>query len=106
MAETQEGTNTSGTASSPAMAAADADLATRIAVLEERLAELEALEERPDPFDRLLGELVPPDVRSHMRAARKEQLLAARAFLDHWIERLDRKPVPRERRRRESIALE
>jgi hypothetical protein len=40
-----------------------------------------------------------------MRAARKEQLLAARAFLDHWIDRLDREPdeaLPR----RESISLD
>ena len=41
-----------------------------------------------------------------MRAARKEQLLAARSFLDHWIDRLDRKPLPKERKRKESIPLE
>lgn len=85
---------------------ADAELAGRIAVLEQRLAELEAEEKVSDPLDRLLEELVPSEVRDHLRAARKEQLLAARSFLDHWIERLDRKPMPRERRRRESIPLE
>ncbi|MGO9178327.1 MAG: hypothetical protein ACLQHS_03490 [Candidatus Limnocylindrales bacterium] len=40
-----------------------------------------------------------------MRAARKEQLLAARAFLDHRIEHLEKTPadaLPR----RESISLE
>jgi len=41
-----------------------------------------------------------------MRAARREQLLAARSFIDHWIDRLDRKPAANERRRRESITLE
>jgi len=106
MAEIERGTKTSGAASAPDASRADVDLAARVAVLEERLAELEALEEGPDPIDRLLGDLVPPEARSHMRAARKEQLLAARSFLDHWIERLDRKPMPRERRHRESIALE
>jgi hypothetical protein len=85
---------------------ADAGLAGRIAVLEERLAELEAQDGLVGPLERLLGEAIPPEARDHMRAARKEQLLAARSFLDHWIERLDRKPMPRERRRRESIPLE
>jgi len=83
----------------------EAELAARIAVLEERLAELEAGGE-PDPIDRLLEGMIPSEARQHMRAARREQLLAARSFLDHWIERLDRKPMPKERRRRESITLE
>jgi hypothetical protein len=82
-----------------------AELAERIAALEARLNDLEAGSE-PDPLDRLLDGLVPAEARQHMRAARREQLLAARSFLDHWIERLDRKPVPKERRRRESIKLE
>ncbi len=84
----------------------EGDLTARIAHLEERLAELEAQEAASDPLERLLGDRIPPEVRDHMRAARKEQLLAARSFIDHWIERLDRKPMPRERRRRESITLE
>ena len=84
---------------------ADAELAARIAMLEARLNELEAVGE-PDPLDRLLEGLIPSEARQHLRAARREQLLAARSFLDHWIDRLDRKPMPRERRRRESITLE
>jgi len=83
----------------------DAELAARIAMLEERLAELEAMDRPEDPFERLLGGFLPVESRDHLRAARKEQLLAARAFIDHWIERMDRKPAER-RRRRESIALE
>jgi hypothetical protein len=83
----------------------DGELAARIAVLEARLNELEAGGER-DPLDRLLNGLIPSDAREHMRAARREQLLAARSFLDHWIDRLDRKPMPKERRRRENITLE
>jgi len=83
----------------------DAELAARIAVLEARLAELETMERPEDPFERLLGGFLPAESRDHLRAARKEQLLAARSFIDHWIERIDRKPTER-RRRRESIPLE
>ncbi len=108
-----------------ASAGADTDLATRLAALEERLAELEAEEyggfiARADyAIERMMGAVLPPEARGHMRAARKEQLLAARSFIDHWIERLDRPPAERSRsrrgsgrrssrapRRRESITLE
>jgi hypothetical protein len=83
----------------------NAELAARISVLEARLNELEAGREH-EPLDRLLDGLIPSEARQHMRSARREQLLAARSFLDHWIDRLDRKPSPKERRRRESITLE
>jgi hypothetical protein len=68
-------------------------------------AELEAQEQADDPFERLLGGFLPTESREHLRKARKEQLLAARSFIDHWIERMDRAPAER-RRRRESITLE
>lgn len=83
----------------------DAELAARIAELEERLAELEARDRGEDPFERLMTGVLPPATRGHLRAARKEQLLAARAFIDHWIERIDQAPK-QPRRRRESIPLE
>jgi hypothetical protein len=93
--------------SSPGPASGDeVDLQARIAVLEERLAELEVGDRSEDPLERLLGGMLPSESRAHLRAARREQLLAARSFIDHWIERLDRKPMPKERRRRESISLE
>ncbi len=85
----------------------EAELTARIATLEERLLELEA-RERPasgDPFERLLDGFLPADSRDHLRKARKEQLLAARSFIDHWIERIDKAPAER-RQRRESIPLE
>ena len=81
------------------------DLVARLAVLEERLAELESREPETDGIEAFLGRLFPTEVRGHLRAARKEQLLAARAMLDHWIDRLDRAPAERVRRR-ESIKLE
>ena len=81
------------------------ELVARLAVLEERLAELESRESGTDGVEALLARLFPPEVRGHLRAARKEQLLAARAMLDHWIARLDRAPTDRVRRR-ETINLE
>lgn len=81
------------------------DLSARLAVLEERLIELEGREHELEGLETFLVRLFPTEVRSHMRAARKEQLLAARAMLDHWIDRLDRAPTERVRRR-ESIKLE
>ncbi len=50
-------------------------------------------------------EVVPAEVRTHLRAARKERLLAARALLDHRIEHLENAPadtLPRQ----ESISLD
>lgn len=81
------------------------DEAARLAILEERLAELEAREAEVGSIETLIAHLVPSDVRTHLQAARKEQLLAARLMLDHWIARIDRAPAERIRRR-ESIKLE
>jgi len=81
------------------------DLIARLAVLEKRLAELESRDSEAAGIEALLARLLPTEVRGHLRAARREQLLAARAMLDHWIDRLDRAPAERVRRR-ESITLE
>jgi BMFP domain-containing protein YqiC len=82
------------------------DLEDQLAQLEQRLAGVEARSARvPRGLIGLWREVLPPEVRAHLRAARKEQLLAARAFLDHRIEHLEKKPadaLPR----RESISLE
>jgi len=91
----------------------EAELTARLAVLEERLAELEQREHDAQArggagdlasMESLIMGFLPADTRSHLRAARKEQLLAARSVIDHLIARVDRKPP--ERRRRESIPLE
>ncbi|MCU0506553.1 MAG: hypothetical protein MUE82_12455 [Chloroflexi bacterium] len=94
----------------------EAELTARLAVLEERLAELEDREQaakgRGDPFgrdamesiDALFMELLPAEARAHLRTARKERLLAVRSVIDSWIERVDREPS--KRRRKESIRLE
>jgi uncharacterized protein YciW len=82
------------------------DLEAQLAALEQRLAAVEARAERE--HGGLLGlwrEVFPAEARAHMRAARKEQLLAARALLDHWIARLEKEPSER-LPRRESISLD
>jgi hypothetical protein len=82
------------------------DLEAKLAELEQRLAAVEAGEERePRGLEGLWREVFPAEARKHLRTARKEQLLAARAFLDHWIERLEKEP-PDALPRRESISLE
>ena len=92
----------------------EAELAQRLSALEARLAEMEArapdaegrADARPmDAIDAVMTALLPAEVRAHMRAARKEQLLAIRTMVDIWIERVDRKPEER-RRRHESIPLD
>jgi len=80
------------------------DLLARLVEIETRIADMEARWEEPG-IGSLVRRLVPPEARRHLRAARKEQLLAARAFIDHWIDRLEREPEPRPRRR-ERIELE
>src|SRR3954469_10279827 len=93
----------------------ETELATRLAALEERLAEMEAKAAdagtRADPrpleaLDAVLDMLIPAEVRGHMRAARKEQLLAVRSMVDIWIERVDRKGEERRPRRHETIDLD
>ncbi|HZP95593.1 MAG TPA: hypothetical protein VFC31_04545 [Candidatus Limnocylindria bacterium] len=82
--------------------ATQAELEQRIADLEKRIAELQA-ESTPGGVFSLMDQLFPPETRSHLRAARKEQLLAFRSLLDKWIARLDEeKPTPK----REAIRVE
>ena len=78
--------------------------------LEARVRELEdkikMLESEGDRFGirSLFDELFPTDARKHMRAARKEQLMAIRSVLDHWIAKSDESAT--NTKRRESIAVD
>jgi hypothetical protein len=80
----------------------------RVRQLEARLRELqERYERRPQAMrDRpraLLERMVPSEVRAHLRASQREQLLALRAWLDVAIKRTE----PSERPRRpESVRIE
>jgi hypothetical protein len=64
----------------------------RLTEMEQRVADLEAeLRARHRPrfeLGNLLHEIMPAEVRTHMRAAQRERLLAARAYLDRVIARL------------------
>ena len=77
-------------------------LETRIRQLEQRLERREsspvsgaangardAMAGASEAFWALVHRVFPEDARRHMRAATREQLLAARAYLDRWIESLD-----------------
>lgn len=79
------------------------ELEVRIAELETRLDETERLRRLETRPLGLVRRLVPVETRQHLRAARREQLLAARSLLDHWIERLEREPAGE--KRREEIEL-
>lgn len=68
----------------------------RVVALEERLAQLEQREHRGNPrsaaetaFWAVMHNVFPEDARRHVKAAGREQLLAARVYLDTWIGKLD-----------------
>lgn len=78
---------------------------TRTAELEARLA---ALERRTTPsadeggrsgieaaFWAAVHTIFPEEARKHMKVAGREQLLAARVYLDKWIQRLDEQEAER-----------
>jgi hypothetical protein len=78
---------------------------TRTAELEARLA---ALERRSAPsadeggrsgieaaFWAAVHTIFPEEARKHLKVAGREQLLAARVYLDKWIERLDEQEAER-----------
>lgn len=76
------------------------DLEARIADLESRLRRGERRESIETAFWALMHNVFPEETRRHMRAAGREQLMAARSYLDHWIGKLDQpdaeEPAPRE----------
>ena len=82
--------------------ATTSDLEARIRELEERLRAMERGEMRY--ARRVIDELFPSETRKHMRSAWKEQLLAIRSMLDHWIEKQE--DGGSRTKRRESISVE
>jgi hypothetical protein len=46
---------------------------------------------------RLFGEIIPPEALEHLAAALRELLLAVRAVIDHYVERLGQR-TPQDRR--------
>jgi len=85
----------------------------RNAELEARIAELERRSPRSEPRDSMetafwavMRNVFPSETRSHMKAAGREQLLAARSYLDHWIARMDESHAEEKAPVRESIEVE
>jgi hypothetical protein len=71
-------------------------LEQRIADLERRLDRSEPREERRESMETafwaLMRNVFPDETRRHLKAASREQLLAARSYLDHWISKMGDKP--------------
>ena len=81
------------------------DLEARIGDLERRLRGGDRRESVETAFWALMRDLFPEETRKHMKAAGREQLLAARSYLDHWIAKMDESRATAEPER-EQIAVE
>jgi uncharacterized coiled-coil protein SlyX len=64
----------------------------RIEQLERRMEELEERRSMRERSQTAMNSVVPPETRRHLRAAGREQLLAVRSLLVHWIGRLRDEP--------------
>ncbi len=67
--------------------------------LEARIEQLERRLKRPDPratmetaFWAIMRNVFPDETRTHLKAASREQLMAARSYLDHWITKMGDAP--------------
>jgi BMFP domain-containing protein YqiC len=83
------------------------ELEARISELERRQKGSGARRESVETaFWAVMREVFPAQTRTHMRAAGREQLLAARSYLDHWIAKLDEKAPAAPPPDREEITVE
>jgi hypothetical protein len=76
-----------------------ADLQRRLEALERRSARADRGSAFEAAFWAVMHNLFPEEARTHMRAAGREQLLAARAYLDHWIAKLEQREAENGHRR-------
>lgn len=86
-----------------------ADLEKRIADLERRVARPSATEGRSGleaAFWATMHTVFPDEARKHLKVAGREQLLAARVYLDRWIARLDEQDAEAAGRPHEKIEIE
>jgi hypothetical protein len=85
----------------------EAELEQRIADLERRLGRYEGRSGPETAFWAIMHRIFPEDARRHMKVATREQLMAARSYLDRWIARLDESVGgDRDAERRETIEVE
>ena len=90
--------------------------ADRTDQLEARIAELERRGWRTSvdqgrsgmetAFWAMVHTLFPEEARKHLKVAGREQLLAARVYLDRWIAKLDEQEAEAEGRPHEKIEIE
>ena len=89
----------------------------RTAELEARIADLELRATRPSAnegsrtaietaFWATMHRIFPDEARKHLKVAGREQLLAARVYLDRWIARLDEQDAEKAGRPHEKIDIE
>jgi hypothetical protein len=88
-----------------------ADLEARIADLEKRAGWRSTMDEgrsgAETAFWAVVHTLFPEEARKHLKVAGREQLLAARVYLDRWIARLDEEQAATdEGRQHEKIDIE
>ena len=83
-----------------------ADLEARVKELERRLKRSDPRASMETAFWAVMHNVLPEETRRHVKAATREQLLAARAYLDHWIAKMDAKAEATEPPIRETIAVE
>ena len=81
------------------------ELEARIADLERRFPRGERRESMETAFWAVMRNVFPSETRRHMKAAGREQLLAARSYLDHWIAKMDSTEA-QAKPERESIEVE
>lgn len=87
-----------------------AELEARIAELEHRLARGPSADASKSgveaAFWATMHRIFPEEARKHLKVAGKEQLLAARVYLDRWIERIDHDRAEPPARPHEKIDVE
>ncbi|HEX7225404.1 MAG TPA: hypothetical protein VF367_08945 [Candidatus Limnocylindria bacterium] len=88
----------------------EADLEARIAELERRSSWRTTVDEGRSGMETAFWAMVhtvfPDEARKHLKAATREQLLAARVYLDKWVARLDEAPTEAAGRTHEKIEIE
>ena len=86
------------------------DLEARIAELEKRASWRSTVDEgrsgAETAFWAVVHTLFPEEARKHLKVAGREQLLAARVYLDRWIAKLDAEESGTEGRPHEQIEIE
>lgn len=82
------------------------DLESRIEELERRLRKSDPRSSMETAAWAVMRNLFPDETRTHLKAASREQLLAARSYLDHWIAKMGDQPESETSAARETIEVE